>query len=68
MHHTPVRSSPCPIKKSHHQHTARTCGVQEFFTDLAGYARTHPGARLDTWRPARTTTTRAVSSSPTTTA
>lgn len=24
-------------------------GVNEFFTDLAGYARTHPGAQLERW-------------------
>ena len=27
-------------------------GVNGFFTDLAGYARTHPGARLARWWPA----------------
>jgi predicted transcriptional regulator len=26
-------------------------GVNQFFTDLAGYARTHPGASLDRWWP-----------------
>jgi hypothetical protein len=27
-------------------------GVNQFFTDLAGYARTHPAASLDRWWPA----------------
>ncbi|GLY05000.1 replication-relaxation family protein [Actinoplanes sp. NBRC 101535] len=26
-------------------------GVNQFFTDLAGHARTHPGTRLDLWLP-----------------
>jgi hypothetical protein len=26
-------------------------GVNQFFTDLAGHARTHPGAHLDLWLP-----------------
>jgi hypothetical protein len=32
-------------------------GVNQFFTDLAGYARTHPGASLDRWWPASRFTT-----------
>jgi hypothetical protein len=31
--------------------TAHLLGVNTFFTDLAGYARTHPGASLDRWWP-----------------
>jgi len=30
---------------------AHLLGVNQFFTDLAGYARTHPGARLERWWP-----------------
>jgi len=30
---------------------AHLLGVNQFFTDLAGHARTHPGARLDRWWP-----------------
>ncbi|MBO3738002.1 replication-relaxation family protein [Actinoplanes flavus] len=32
-------------------------GVNQFFTDLAGYARTHPHASLDRWWPASRFTT-----------
>jgi hypothetical protein len=30
---------------------AHRLGVNQFFTDLAGYARTHPGAQLRQWLP-----------------
>ena len=33
------------------QHLAHRLGVNQFFTDLAGHARTHPGTELRQWWP-----------------
>lgn len=47
----PAKVSEKVLRLAHSQHTEHLLGVNEFFTTLAGYARTHPHCALDQWWP-----------------